>query len=149
MLPSFSSPLSSISFDSSSDSSKNLTTHYCKCKSREVCQTKTFENQILCSHNIYWVIVFCISRAMPKKIVFAITIVRYKGVCYVGVFPWEFDRDSVGSTKKCPLLHDVHCIPCPLSTDLTVQSSSGDRSKPYVFLIFSLGRERVHWERMG
>ena len=36
-------------------------------------------------------------------IVSAVTIVRYKIVHYIGVFLWEFDRDSAGSTKKCPL----------------------------------------------
>ena len=37
----------------------------------------------------------------------AITNIRYKSVCYIEVFLWEFDRDSVGSLKKCPLLPGV------------------------------------------
>ena len=37
-------------------------------------------------------------------------IVHYKSVHYVGVFLWEFDRDSVGSTKIFPLLQGVRYV---------------------------------------
>ena len=47
------------------------------------------------------------------------TNVRYKNVRYIEGFLWEFDRDSAGSLKKCPLLPGVHYIACPLYTALT------------------------------
>ena len=40
--------------------------------------------------------------------------VRYKSVRYIEVFLWEFDRDSVGSLKKCPLLPGVRYKARPL-----------------------------------
>ena len=42
-----------------------------------------------------------------KKAVSAIAIVHYERVRYIGVFLWEFDRHSVGSTKRCPLLQSA------------------------------------------
>ena len=42
---------------------------------------------------------------------------------YTG-FLSEFDHDSAGSTKKCPLLQGVRYIVCPLYTGLTVHSIS-------------------------
>ena len=55
------------------------------------------------------------SRGAQKK-----TNVRYKSVRYIKVFLWEFDRDSTGSLKKCPLLPCVRYIACPLYIGLTV-----------------------------
>ena len=50
----------------------------------------------------------------------AVAIVRYKRVRYIEVTLWEFDRDSAGSTKNCPLLQGVGYIAYPLLTGLTV-----------------------------
>ena len=49
------------------------------------------------------------TRGLKK--VSAITNVLYKSVRYIGIFLWEFDRDSVGSWKKYPLLPGVRYIP--------------------------------------
>ena len=48
-------------------------------------------------------------KTLPKmftrcsKDVSVITNIRYKSVRYKEVFLWEFDRDSAGSLKRCPL----------------------------------------------
>ena len=49
-----------------------------------------------------------------SKEVSAITNVRYKSRHYIEVFLWEFDRDSTGSLKKCPLLLGACYVVCPL-----------------------------------
>ena len=81
------------------------------CKSREVCQIKTFENRII----VYFYFTTKYTGCPPKRgkfdLIFALcqkiesakTITRY-----VGAFPYTFDRDLVGSTKKWPLLQGVH-----------------------------------------
>ena len=38
----------------------------------------------------------------------------YKSVRYIEAFLWEFDCDSAGSLKKCPLLLGVGYIAYPL-----------------------------------
>ena len=45
-----------------------------------------------------------------QKFVSAIAIVLYKRVRYIGMFLWDFDHESAGSAKKCPLLQGVRCI---------------------------------------
>ena len=45
--------------------------------------------------------------ARCSKKVPTITNVHYKSVRYTEVFLWEFDRELVGSLKKCPLLPGV------------------------------------------
>ena len=50
-----------------------------------------------------------------------ITFVCYKSIRYIEDFLWEFDRGSVGSTKKCSLLNGIRYIECPLLTSLTVE----------------------------
>ena len=46
-------------------------------------------------------------------------------VCYIEAFLREFDRDSAGSLKKCPLLPGVRYIACPLWTGLAVIQCEG------------------------
>ena len=58
-----------------------------------------------------------------SKKVSAITDVRYKSVRYIEVFLEQFDHDSTGSLKTCPLLPGVRYIACPLKTGLTVPAS--------------------------
>ena len=56
----------------------------------------------------------CSNKVSPK------TNIRYKGARYIEVFLREFDDDSAGSIKVCPLLPGVRYIACLLKTRLTV-----------------------------
>ena len=48
-------------------------------------------------------------HAVLKKVP-AIAIASYKSVRYIELFLWEFNLDSAGSLKKCPLLPGVRYI---------------------------------------
>ena len=47
-----------------------------------------------------------------------------KSVRYIEVFLSDFDPDSAGSLKNCPLLPGVPYIACPLQAGLTVTTTT-------------------------
>lgn len=51
--------------------------------------------------------------AVPK-IVSSVTVGHYKKVHYLTIFLWGSERDSVGSTKKYPILQCVWYVAGPL-----------------------------------
>ena len=94
-----------------------------------MCQTKTSMCFLFPQPNIGCPLLrgkFCpeSSRGAQKKCPLCITNVQYKSVHHIEVFSWEFDRDSVGSLKKCLQLIGVRYIACTLKTGFTVSTST-------------------------
>ena len=48
------------------------------------------------------------------KVVSAVTSVRYKSVHYIEGLLWEFEQNTTGFYKICPIKRGVHYIECLL-----------------------------------